>query len=1114
MFRSAAVFLFIAALTFVFIAAAGISFLPAEIPPVVPPKEELQRPFGAADLKLFKAPPKIYYPETFCHFIGGNIARQGITADMEALAEAGIAGIRLFHGQFGGAWPGVRPQVKMLTKEWEDLVKHIAEECQRLGLRFSMQNCPGWAMSGGPWIEPANAMRHLYWQRTDLAAADAGPVSVRLPNPPADTNSDYRDICVLAFPTPLEDDDKPLLPDSVKSNLEKFPWNTCFAGNTAGKPLPFLTSDDKDKPVWVEVAFSQAVTLRTLELPSINSMRHANCAVPEIHIKAEALLPNQKTRTLIDLDLPSSNWQDDRTLSLACDETTAQTFRITFTKRRSGEMNLNSLRLWSAARKNNWEAEAGWTLRRIVRDGEHPKQSPAAFIDIDKVLDLSEKMNETGELVWEKPAGKWTVLRIGHVNAKQKNKPAPPEGTGWECNKLSQSGPDAHFAAYIGRLSGKDGPLKDGLLNGMLLDSWECRTQTWTDGLEKTFAAKTGYPLRKYLPAVFGYVVKDHETSKRFLRDWRGTIGDLFANQFYGRMAELAKENGLDIMFETAAGDIFPADILEYYKYADVPMTEFWQPMTYDFVGSLNYKPIKPTASAARMYGKPRVSAEAFTSGALTWDEHWSMLKEVFNVNAVEGVSHCVLHTYTHNPRTDFLPPGTSFGANIGTPFLRGQTWWKQMPEFTGYLARCCFMLERGKPVSDVLWYLGDEIDHKPDQNAPFPAGYKYDYCNSDVLLHRLTVQNGMLTTPEGIQYRVLWMPDTRRMLPETLEKILELVRSGATVIGDAPEGLATLSGGEQAQKRFDAAVMKLWGNPKRARLNANKHLHSRNIGKGTVIDNVPIDRALKRMLLIEPDIIARTDDDAFREHKHNNFIHLVKSVRSRETYEEPLWVHRQVDGADWYFLCAPKGKGYHGIVNFRSTGKVCEIWNPATGLAEAVPCLGLSGKAGRSQIEIDLPECGSCFVVFPNGQNGFTADATVQRYEPQSETPLTGEWQLEFPTGWGAPATLRIGELKAWKDLDISVEGKAFSGTVCYRTTFPVERIEPQCRYRLDLGDVSMIAGVTVNGKKAGTCWAVPYSVDITDFIRSGENRLEVEVTGTWFNRLVYDAGLPESER
>ena len=163
----------------------------------------------------------------------------------------------------------------------------------------------------------------------------------------------------------------------------------------------------------------------------------------------------------------------------------------------------------------------------------------------------------------------------------------------------------------------------------MLMDSWECYTQTWTGEMETEFSQITGYPLRRLIPALLGYVIDNQETTSRFLRDWRSVINELLVNRFYGGMAGLAKENGLDIVYETAAGDVFPADIMEYFKYADVPMCEFWHPHSESYVGSLNFKPIKPTASAARLYGKPRVSAEAFTSFNHTWDEHLSMHKEM-----------------------------------------------------------------------------------------------------------------------------------------------------------------------------------------------------------------------------------------------------------------------------------------------------------------------------------------------------------------------------------------------------------------------------------------------------------------------------------------------------
>lgn len=1039
-------------------------FLLAALPvvaqvPVVPPQEELSRPFGDYDAELFQRPPRVYHPETWFHYIGGNVAKEGIKADLEAIAGAGFSGIQLFHGQFGGAWPGVEKQITCLSPLWDDAVHYTAEESRKLGLRFTMQNCPGWAMAGGPWIQPENAMRHLAWSRTDITGGSAVRKDLPIPQPSEEPWRDYRDIAVLAFPTPLDDTGEALKPSAVKSNTEAA-WEECLKGELK-EPLNLKPAADGE-PYWVEASFPSPVTVRTVEFPSVNSLNHAQSFVPGVSVRIQAVLADGSKRDLVRADMPQSSWQDNYPISFACPEVKdVSTYRIEIANKH--DMALRSIRLFTAARKNSWESEAGWTLRSMERTAAHVKQSKAAYIDPEKILDITSMMDKDGKLAWDAPKGKWTVLRIGHVNTGMRNAPAPPEGTGWESNKLAVEGSNVHFDGYIGRLV--NGPLKGGMLSGMLLDSWECRTQTWTKDMEEEFSRATGYSLRRWLPAVFGYVITDQETTGRFLLDWRKTIGGLFADKFYGNMAKLAKQNNLSITYETAAGDVFPADIMEYFKYADVPMCEFWQPMMPAYVGSENFKPIKPTASAARLYGKPRVAAEAFTSFDLTWDEHLEMLKEVANVNSIRGVTHTVFHTYTHNPRTDFLPPGTSFGSKIGTPFLRGQTWWKYMPEFTQYLSRCSYLLERGKPVSDVLWYLGDEINHKPDQETPFPAGFKYDYCNPDVLLNRLTVNGGNLQTPEGISYRVLWIPDAPRMLPETLEKIASLVKEGATVIGNAPESLATLSGGKEARTRFDKAVEAIWG---------------KNTGKGKVISGKPLKEALEE-LRMQPDV---TGGDA-------------------------LWMHRKTEGADWYFVCAPAGNAFKGTLDFRCSGTV-ECWDPVTGSLAPID----SRKAGgRTTVALDLPRAGSCFIVFRHNGGAVTASAAKPVGTPVS-MPLTQPWELAFPSGWGAPGSLTVPELKAWKYLDMPAEGKAFSGTATYTTTFNIKEVKQGERYDLDLGKVDMIAEVFLNGEKVQTLWAPPYCTDITKHLKKGKNELRIDVTGTWFNRLVYDASLPEAQR
>ncbi|SDF56036.1 Glycosyl hydrolases family 2, sugar binding domain [Mucilaginibacter pineti] len=1041
----------------------------AQLPkvPFLPSQQELDRPFGKYDEASFQNPSKVYHPETWFHYIGGNVSKEGITRDLEAIAKAGISGIQLFHGQFGGPWPGVEPQITSLSANWDDAVRHTALECRRLGLRFSMNNCPGWATSGGPWITPANAMRNLIWNRTDVVGGKLINQALPLPEPSSEQWRDYKDITVLAFPTPAGDTGKPLIPQLINTNTS-FKWDPYFAGTA--KEAIHLSPATPDKPNWVEVSFPNAVTLRSVEFSSVRAFNHGQSYEPGVTITIQGVLANGKTKDILRAEMPQANWQDDRTITFACSELAGvKKYRISISNKY--DMALTSLRLFSAARKNSWESEAAWTLRSIERVGQNPKQSPEAFIKPGQILDISDKMATDGKLNWLAPKGNWTILRLGHVNSGKQNGPAPAEGTGWEANKFAKSGAEAHFAGYIGRLSGSNGPLAGGLLNGMLIDSWECHTQSWTPAMEQEFKRVSSYQLRKWLPALFGYVIKDQETTARFLTDWRKTLNDLLVNNYYGRMASLAKGNGLSVAYETGPGDVVPADIMEYFKFADIPMCEFWQPMTDGFVGSINFKPIKPTASAARMYGKPRVAAESFTNMSLSWDEHFDMLKEVANINSIQGVSHFVFHTYTHNPQTPFLPPGSSFGAGIGTPFLRGQTWWKYMPEFTDYLSRCTYLLERGKPVSDVLWYLGDEINHKPNQNAPFPEGFKYDYCNPDVLLNRLKTQNGMIVTPEGIQYRVLWLPDVPHMLPQTLEKILLLLRNGATIVGEAPVGLATLSGGDVATQRFNAAVKSIWGESRKG---------LRKVGKGYVVSGLTIEQALAT-LKIKPDV---TGGDA-------------------------LWAHRRTNGADWYFVTAPKGKGFTGELSFRASGQV-ELWDPVTGKSSAAE----SRQNGeRTTVKLDLAKGGSCFIVFRqkeslNAATAFKANTVV------GTIPISDSWKLTFPAGWGVPEAVELTALKPWKDLDISAEGKAFSGTATYTNTFNIDRIEPGQEYILDLGKVDMAASVTINGQQIGKLWAPPYRIDLKDFIKPGKNTVSVEVTSTWFNRLVFDAGQPEDKR
>ena len=158
----------------------------------------------------FRHPPDSARPQTWWHWMNGNITKEGITADLEAMKRVGIGGATIVNADCGiPAGP-----VKFLGPEWREMVRHAAREADRLGLELCLENCAGWSSSGGPWNTPEHAMQRV----TTSEQKVKGPVhfSGVLPSPPSRLDY-YRDIAVLAFRTPEGEDGtgKQLLIDNI-----------------------------------------------------------------------------------------------------------------------------------------------------------------------------------------------------------------------------------------------------------------------------------------------------------------------------------------------------------------------------------------------------------------------------------------------------------------------------------------------------------------------------------------------------------------------------------------------------------------------------------------------------------------------------------------------------------------------------------------------------------------------------------------------------------------------------------------------------------------------------------------------------------------------------------
>ncbi|MGD1010342.1 MAG: glycosyl hydrolase [Candidatus Aminicenantales bacterium] len=169
-----------------------------------PPADPLARGFAS--------PPAEARPWVYWMWMDGNLDRDGITRDLEAMKRAGIGGVIICEVNVGVP----RGPVEFMSPEWRRLFKHVVTEAERLGLEIALNAGPGWTGSGGPWVKPEQSMQHIVASATEVRGPGRFDVVLPLPKrrpaffgdgglPPEQEkakNDYYRDVAVLAFPTP------------------------------------------------------------------------------------------------------------------------------------------------------------------------------------------------------------------------------------------------------------------------------------------------------------------------------------------------------------------------------------------------------------------------------------------------------------------------------------------------------------------------------------------------------------------------------------------------------------------------------------------------------------------------------------------------------------------------------------------------------------------------------------------------------------------------------------------------------------------------------------------------------------------------------------------------
>src|SRR5262249_47653849 len=137
-------------------------------------------------------------------------------------------------------------------------------------------------------------------------------------------------------------------------------------------------------------------------------------------------------------------------------------------------------------------------------------------------------------------------------------------------------------------------------------DSWEARSQNWTDNMLAQFKTLRGYDPTPWLPVLAGRVVEGAKQSDRFLWDFRKTIADLIANEHYGQLSTTLHDRGMGHYVEShESRRAFVADGMEVKKFSEVPMSAMWtqSPGVNKVLLGPNAD-IRESASVAHIYGK------------------------------------------------------------------------------------------------------------------------------------------------------------------------------------------------------------------------------------------------------------------------------------------------------------------------------------------------------------------------------------------------------------------------------------------------------------------------------------------------------------------------------
>ena len=1069
----------------------------------------------------FDTPPQAAKPWVYWYFMDGYITREGLTADLEAMKKAGIGGAIFLTINVGVPKPP--HPVEFMSPEWQDLYAYMIKEADRLGIAISLGVGPGWSGDGGPWLKPEETMQDLVASVTPVTGGKTVDVALPQPSPrePYFGRSSlaswmvntwlgfYRDVCVVAYPTPKPgawvpfSDEKALYyraPYSSAHNVRPFfdapadvvavPTDACL---DRSKMIDLTDKLDKDGRLrwdappgeWTIYRFGRTLTgQNTRPSPTAGlgfESDKFSAAAFAAHAKAflqplidRAGKPSGPGRGLTTLHLDSwemgsQNWTED--------------FRQQFQKRRGYDPlpylpALLGKYVTDAATTERFLWDIRQTGRELVHDGLLIPLRDYAHAHGLRFTCEGYDMNPAGDLMvlgtadvqmgefWSKGFGFRTEFSIFEATSAAHTKGQPLIGAesftagsneSWhQYPAVMKHQGDWAFAAGVNWfvIHRYQHQPSEGEFPGMRMGhwgvSWE-RTQTWWD----------------MVPAYHEYLTRTSAVLQ---------CGVPVADVLY-----LAPEGAPHVFRPPVSATIAQGDLPDRRGY--------------------NFDGVDPDRLMEATVTNGRVTFPGGASYAvLVLPKYDTMTLPLLNkVKALLDDGATVIG------ERPLRTPGLGTQGDDATLAALSADMWKDIPA-------------KGKAVGHGLLVNDPAVRPAPAVADPLmgakwvglkpTAGSTNDrYFEAKLKVPLLeNIESAELflraSGPFHIKMNAQDIGDGPGLQPLSRLDVTTLAKPGDNVLNisvkradDTTDPIGLI--GALIVHTRDGRILAL-------RSNAS-WLSSPTAGgamtKSEALTDLPAAWPVSTTTLKYDDLYVPYDVTAG----------LLQSQGLPPDFEADVpmrYTHRRDGDDEIYFIANPSDAAVDAACTFRITGRAPQWWDPVNDQRRALP--QYRDVDGRTTLTLHLEAGASGFVVFRRVPVTASAGTGNNARREQLVQTITGPWDVAFEPKWGGPAAVKFDTLEDWsKRPEPGIH--FYSGQAVYRTSFDAASKANV----LSLSDVHAMARVKLNGRDLGVVWCAPWSIDLpSGLLRPTGNDLQITVANLWINRLIGDAALPQDQR